>query len=556
MLSNFTLKAGSAPGQPGLTVQTPPSVTIFVGPNNSGKSQCLRELSQLFRDGDPHAQRVVVQEVKYDGATPEQADAIIQSGKLTPFLNERMPANHVPFNFGTGRVHYQEDLLRQALIDPSAKPQRFASWYLKHLTLNLDGANRINLLNPQSRGDLKNPSNTLARILVADKKREVLRKLTQNAFGFFFAVDAQQGDQLSVRFGKTAPPDERSFNDDALEYMGNAADLTAVSDGVKAFTGMLLELHAGDPKIIIVDEPEAFLHPSLAFKLGKELATGAATEKKHVFAATHSAQFLMGAILSGAKINIVRLTYSGGAATARLLPSVDLEKLMRDPLLRSVGVLSGLFYDYVAVSEADADRAFYQEINERLLAANDPRGTPNVLFLNADNKQTIPRIVKPLRQLGIPAAIVTDIDVLVEGGDQWTRHLVAAAIPVGEHQAYGTRRANALLALQKADSNFKLNGGIDVLKEKDESNFEAAENLFSDLSKYGVFVVPRGEVEAWLSSLDVSRNKGTWLRTIFEKMGNDPTAKEYVTPANGDVWDFLGLLQKWFVDPNRRGIPN
>jgi hypothetical protein len=37
---------------------------------------------------------------------------------------------------------------------------------------------------------------------------------------------------------------------------------------------------------------------------------------------------------------------------------------MRNPLLRSTGVLSGLFYEFVIVTEADADRAFYQEIND------------------------------------------------------------------------------------------------------------------------------------------------------------------------------------------------
>jgi hypothetical protein len=112
----------------------------------------------------------------------------------------------------------------------------------------------------------------------------------------------------------------------------------------------------------------------------------------------------MGAILSGANVIIIRLTYEAGIGTARLLPSGEIARLMQDPLLRSVGVLSGLLYNYVIVGEANADRAFYQEINERLLDANDSRGIPHTLFLNADSKQTIPRIIDPLRKLGIPAA--------------------------------------------------------------------------------------------------------------------------------------------------------
>src|SRR4029077_3317410 len=158
----------------------------------------------------------------------------------------------------------------------------------------------------------------------------------------------------------------------------------------------------------------------------------------------HSPQFVMGAILSGAKVNIIRLTYEGGIGAARLLPSTELTKLMQDPLLRSVGVLAGLFYNHVIVTEADADRAFYQEINERLIAADDSRGALHALFLNADNKQTIPRIVAPLRKLGIPTAGIVDIDVLKDGGQEWTRHLEACNIPTNEHQPFGTRRKSIL----------------------------------------------------------------------------------------------------------------
>lgn len=88
---------------------------------------------------------------------------------------------------------------------------------------------------------------------------------------------------------------------------------------------------------------------------------------------------------------------------------------MQNPLLRSIGVFNALFYNAVVVTEADADRAFYQEINERLLKEKDPRGIEGCLFLNAQNKQTVWDIVKPLRDLGIPAVGIVDIDVIKEG---------------------------------------------------------------------------------------------------------------------------------------------
>ncbi len=334
--------------------------------------------------------------------------------------------------------------------------------------------------------------------------------------------------------------------------MRTARGFDDISDGIKAFTGVLIQLHAGTPQVITVDEPEAFLHPSLAFKLGKELARGAVEEGKQIFSSTHSAQFLMGAISSGAEVNIVRLTYQDGSGTARLLPNEELKVLMQDPLLRSVGVLDGLFFDSVLVGEANADRAFYQEINERLLAVGDPRGAARTLFLNADTKQTIPRIVLPLRKLGIPAVGVVDIDVLKDGGGEWTRHLTAIGIPPSEHTSYATRRIAVLGSMQATGKNFKTEGGITILNGSER---EAAENLLADLARYGLFIVPRGEIENWLTDLDVDRSKNKWLRNIFEKMGSDPKDESYVKPQAGDVWDFLGQISNWINDKGRRGIP-
>src|SRR5437660_6602704 len=97
------------------------------------------------------------------------------------------------------------------------------------------------------------------------------------------------------------------------------------------------------------------------------------------------------------------------------LRNEDILELMLNPLLRSTGVLSGLFYEFVVVTEADADRAFYQEVNERLLRFKPEWGIPNCLFINAQNKQTLRTIIRPLRKLGIPAVGVADVDVLKDG---------------------------------------------------------------------------------------------------------------------------------------------
>ncbi|AYM81862.1 ATP-binding protein [Agrobacterium tumefaciens] len=554
MLEKITFKFGSGPTQPPLEIETPPSVTVFVGPNNSGKSQALRELSMIFRNhGETQTQ--VLGPVTFKSFSDQEAEEELRKLIVQPDMGESLHPGQVIIKSVNQRQHIFPRSFKACLVSPNDPNSRnnFVTYYASSSILSLDGPSRIQLTYSQQRGDLKAPQSAFANLLLDNEKRETIRKLVHDATGLFFVLDASVGDHLNVRFGRTPPPNERSLEDETLSYMKEALGVDRVSDGVKAFTGILIQLHAGRPNVITVDEPEAFLHPNLAFTLGKELAKGAVEEGKHIFVATHSAQFLMGAISSGAEVNIVRLTYQNGIGTARLLPSRDLKVLMQDPLLRSVGVLEGLFFDAVLVGEANADRAFYQEINERLLSEGDTRGSPRTLFLNADNKQTIPRIIAPLRKLGIPAAGVVDIDVLKDGGNEWTKHLRAIGIPEGEHAAFASRRLAVLDKLRAQHTDFKTTGGVELLAGADR---ELADNLLGDLERYGLFTVPIGEVEAWLRDLDVERTKQRWLRGIFERMGSDPTAPSYIRPTGGDVWDFLGRISSWAHSGQRRGIPD
>jgi hypothetical protein len=260
----------------------------------------------------------------------------------------------------------------------------------------------------------------------------------------------------------------------------------------------------------------------------------------------------MGCIQSGAPVTIIRLTYRGGVATSRVLPSNEILELMRNPLLRSTGVLSGLFYEFVIVTESDADRAFYQEINERLLRFKPEWGIPNCLFLNAQNKQTVQTIIRPLRKLGIPAVGIVDIDVLKDGGQTWINLLESANVPSLSHAPLGQMRAAVKQAMDGTGRDMKREGGISILQDADQ---EAALNLVKQLGEYGIFVVPGGELEVWLKALGATGHGPNWLIKIFELMGEEPTAADYIHPSENDVWEFISSIKHWLVQPHRKGIP-
>ncbi len=555
MISSIQLKFGRAPKMAPERIDVTP-VTVFVGPNNSGKSRVLSEIDQLCRSGRRSGAAVILDDLEFQGLGASEADDAIAHITLTPNAGEAISVDHVMVGARGNRQQVPRDRLLASVQNPAADLRAFCQWFLAHNTLMLDGRSRIDLVNQQAGGDMQAPPQSSFQVLLRDnQKRSEVRRIVSDAFGSFFVIDPTNLGMLRIRFASRAPNgemEERGIHEEAVAFHAAAQPVEEASDGVKAFTGIITEVIAGDPRVLLIDEPEAFLHPALAFTLGLEVSRAALNSDKRLFVSTHSPTFLMGCIQSGAPVNIVRLTYRNQVSTARILPSAEILELMRNPLLRSTGVLSGLFYEFVVVTESDADRAFYQEVNERLLRAKPAWGIPNCLFINAQNKQTVPTILRPLRRLGIPAAGIVDVDVLKEGGTVWSTLLSGAFVPELSHASLATQRAAINQALESTGKNMKRDGGLAILGETER---EAAQNLLDQLAAYGVFTVPGGELESWLNSLGATGHGPSWLVKVFERMGEDPTDPSYVKPKDGDVWEFLSKVKSWLVAPARKGIP-
>lgn len=555
MIKNIKLKSGRVVGSSSESIPCTP-ITVFVGPNNSGKSRVLAEIEQFCRTGNKNVNALVLEEITFSGLSETAALDAIKNLTTTANPGETLHPEHTFIGSKYGRNQVNTQNLKGWVQDPSSGINAFCQYFLTHSTLLLDGRSRINLVNNQGSGDLQqSPQSSFQVLFINDLKRKEVRRIVQEAFGTYFVIDPTALGNFRVRLSNREPEtnmEERGIHAEAVEFHSKAQLIEEASDGVKAFTGILTELIAGDPRVLLIDEPEAFLHPSLASKLGYEISRAALSEDKRVFVSTHSPMFVMGCIQSGAPVNIIRLTYRGGAATSRILPSADILEMMRNPLLRSTGVLSALFYEFVVITESDADRAFYQEINERLLRLKPEWGIPNCLFINAQNKQTVQTILRPLRDLGIPAVGIVDIDILKDGGSTWANLLTSANIPDLSKGPLATMRAAVKTAMDVTGLDMKRAGGINILKGSD---CEAAAGLLNQLAEYGIFVVPHGELESWLMSLGATGHGPTWLINIFEKMGEDSDVPEYIKPEDGDVWEFIGRIKQWLIDGNRKGIP-
>ncbi len=555
MIESINLRSGSSNGSKPLSFP-PGHLTVFVGPNNSGKSLVLRELEAVVAGKDPQGRKILDSiDVK---VIPESEARELVNARLNATRTAQAREGHIVLSSVSPvsdevRAFEMTEAEAVGFLTKGNNPDWVRSQILSLFVLRLDGHTRLTLVNPRPAVDMQSPpTNVLASLFRDRAAREVIRSITFDAFGRYFVVDPTGMTQLRVRMSSRLPTDEveeQALDERSRNFHAAAPLIQELSDGVRAFTGLVLAVHSSDFRVMLVDEPEAFLHPPLARMLGRTLADVGSARSAHVIAATHSADFLMGAVESGKDVQVVRLTYESDAATARRLPSNDLATLMRDPLLRSTGLLSALFHRGAVVCEADSDRAFYQEINHRLLVARKDAAV-DALFTNAHSKSVLGRLAKPLRQLGIPAAVVVDLDI-IKVKEEFKTLLNDCSVPSALVQAWQALRGNVVASFDAGALDMK-KGGISLLTGDREVELKT---LLAGLADYGIFVVPFGEAESWLKHLNVASHGNQWLEKMLTALGSDPSAAGYVTPGDGDVWEFIGSIGRWMRDPTRKGIP-
>lgn len=432
---------------------------------------------------------------------------------------------------------------------------RPGNWWSNEV-LFLTAFDRLTLAGGQSIGERAGRSTSRLESVFRDYSlRESARKYVHEALKRYLLFDLTGGGSLRLRLGD-APPPGANFEDgwtlENAEFQQQAELLSDQSDGVNAYVGMLIHALGSDQRLMFVDEPEAFLHPPLARRLAKQLGQIAVQKNRHVFVATHSPEFLMGCVQAGVGLNVIRLDRTGGKATARLLDRARLEELMRDPLLRSTSLLSALFHDGAIICEADADRTLYQEVNERLLEQGDGRsdeGLEHCAFLNAQNWQTVDRLLKPLRDMGVAAACIVDSDAAVH--QDFRKIVEAAGVPSSKVNGLGQTRGQLLSGIFAGKVGNAKKEGLEALTLEERREWL---DYVEDLKRYGIFVVPRGELEEWLPALGVPKPtskqaKSNWIIGIMEKLGADPDDSAYVRPDDGDIWAFMREVAGWVKSP-------
>ncbi len=158
-----------------------------------------------------------------------------------------------------------------------------------------------------------------------------------------------------------------NYSEDVALKLFSESMLDDQGDGLKSFVSTFLSLNHKEQDILLLDEPEAFLHPPLARRLG-EMIGDFQNEDRIIFVATHSVEVLKGILTKNQDVNVIRINRSeNGKNEIMQLDREILNSILQNPLLRVSRVLEGIFCEKVIITEAEADELVYQELSEKII---------------------------------------------------------------------------------------------------------------------------------------------------------------------------------------------
>ena len=318
-----------------------------------------------------------------------------------------------------------------------------------------------------------------------------------------------------------------------------------MGDGIRCFVGLCLTVACYPFRVILIDEPEAFLHPPVSRSLGRWLSGIAEDSGLSLVAATHSPDFLMGCLEASKKLTIIRLTYANSVGAAKQLKKHDLDSFVNEPLLRSTESLASLFHNSAIITEDEKDKIFYSEINRKLLSKK--RGSSDAIFLNAHSKYQIHNFVKPLRKSGLPVACIYDLDVIRTKKKEKTNQVkkmwqdIYSSINIDCELKVRLEQERAYI-----DQEIRKNG-INVKKYNPQLVNEELrvriDSFLKNLKPYGIFIVPIGDLESW-TNIPKGEN---WLKNSLNWINENSI-------TNTGVWNFVDEIKDWSNNPNRLGM--
>lgn len=513
---------------------------MLVGPNNAGKSLALREIYRIFSSRleiltSIKDSLLCVKEISYY--------KVGNSKNLKVYLKESHNYNEGVYSFSSINSGFSvnESILNQ-----------FDGYNFSSITGLF-----LLLLNTQNRLELSKPANSItdtqAKTHAAhylfddDNLLKEVSSIFKNVFKQGIAINYRGGSEIPIHIGDQ-PKHELNERDTSKTYVKKFRKLPLLhlqGDGIRSFAGIIFQSLVIKHDITLIDEPEAFLHPPQAKKLGAILSKELDNQ---IIAATHSSDILKG-FLENAQdnIKIIRLQRDGDINQSHLCDSDILKDLWTNPVLKYSNALDAIFHEQAILCEGDADCRFYQAITDHMVL-KDNLEIPDTHFIPCGGKSGFIKVAKALANLGVKVKIIADMDILSKEdeikstyeavGGQWDdiaaewRYIYHDVEQKRKNKKSEQEKRNAVLRYVQNldDSNkisnseieriLKLDNPWKTIKNIGEDNFRGDvsmkyKSLKSKLSNLGIFLVPVGELEQFYKDY-AGKKGGDFVNSVLE----------------------------------------
>ena len=399
---------------------------IIVGPNNSGKSLSLREIHAIASRGH-RARTLAVKSMEMEKfGTIED---------LREFLESEASLSNDVYSYNDWQLH--QSSIERWSNDFIVKD--LTSGFIKNIT----ASNRLGICDVQASISPNEQKSKPQHVLYdSDSLMLKISGLFRRAFGEDIMFDYRGGSQLPIHVGelpKYPGPVDR-VGDAYVGAVRSNPLLHEQGDGMKSFAGILFEAIVAARDIILIDEPEAFLHPPQMRQLGAMLASEV---EGQLFVATHSSDIVRGFLEgTGGKLRILRIRREGNKNVVREAAPDVIRRLWDEPQLRYSNGLEGIFHEQTIFCEDDSDCRLINAVADHI-ATNLDHPWKDTGYVPTGGKHRIPDVAEVLRRIGVPVKAVFDIDFLSE------KHLVKRAVEAfggewGDIETYWTRVDSAV----------------------------------------------------------------------------------------------------------------
>ncbi len=512
-------------------------IVVFVGPNNAGKSQSLKDIYELCGAKRPSVVIKDIEIVKRINNICELLDSISTINDHGDYKDY----SGLGFNFNSHTISgYSSDKYYGSL-----RPI-FVTY--------MDTLKRLTISNPAQLITRKMAKNNPIHYAAFDREyRKWLSDNFKKAFGKELIPHTLNGGNIPLCIGdavkfKEEFADEQERQEAYAEVLDTYKQVHNQGDGIKSFTGILLYLMINHYCTYLIDEPESFLHPPQANIMGRIIGRTLGINQQ-AFISTHSEEIIKGLLdVCPERVKIIRITREHDTNSFSILENENISSVWNDPLLKYSNIMTSLFHKEVVLCESDSDCKMYSiiESNNKQLEGR----YSETLFVHCGGKHRMAKIAKALRALDICVKLVVDIDVLndenvfksiLEAFDiEWKN--VEASYNTIVSNLHSPKEKIRLDDVRTCIQRIGENTNKEYLSSKEIKEIKESINVVSKwdgikkggiaaipagnatleykkidelLNLAGIFIVPVGELECFIK--EVGGHGPEWTNTVFEK---------------------------------------